>query len=384
LYYINFGWILEDETMLTTQGLRRLHKDDSAFSVQEKHSRLLLELAMRLCPGSETFDKEVLEALDELFGFDKTMFMYTNKSGFFEDCCSHNLSVDDFGIYKKAYASDDPFAPANNRSNQRVYSIRDIMSYEEYEKSKVFKIITRCRVYYQASAFLNYNGETVAAISFFRGKEKGEFSKEEMNLMNEITIVIENQLLQHMNMLQYRRVSVERRALVEVLGKLNCGLILCDSHFSVLSVSDNLESIMPESFHRAAWDAYESLIRNQLLPVYYQENSEYFMIPSLPGLSFSMYPIVDMFANPRYYDTIYAITVFPANAARERIFKSWKHKLTKRETQICGFIAQDMDVKAVAGYLGISEHTCKRHLENIYRKLGISRRRDLLNILSSE
>jgi DNA-binding CsgD family transcriptional regulator len=370
--------------MPTIQNFKILHKDGRASSVREKYSRLLLELTLRLRPGSETFDQEVLEALDDLFGFDKTTFMRTNKNGIFEEGCSHNLVVGDFGIYKKTYASDDPFAPANTELNQRVYGIRDIMSYEEYEKSKVFKIITRCRVYYQASAFLSYNGETVAAISFFRDREKGEFSKEEMLLLNEITIVIETQLFHHMNALQYRQVSMERRALFEVLDKLNCGLILCDSHFSVLSVSDNLESILLETFHKGKWNAYEDFIQKYLLPEYDQEKSEHFMIPSVPGLSFSLHPIMGMPADPRYYGAMYAITVFPAKAARERIFRSWRQKLTKRETQICDFIVQGMDVKTVAGHLNISEHTCKRHLENIYKKLSISRRRDLLNILSSE
>jgi DNA-binding NarL/FixJ family response regulator len=52
--------------------------------------------------------------------------------------------------------------------------------------------------------------------------------------------------------------------------------------------------------------------------------------------------------------------------------------LTKRETEIAGLVSQGLANKAVAGQLGVAEGTVKIHLNNIYRKLRVSNRTDLL------
>ncbi|MDJ0705565.1 MAG: helix-turn-helix transcriptional regulator [Leptolyngbyaceae cyanobacterium MO_188.B28] len=48
--------------------------------------------------------------------------------------------------------------------------------------------------------------------------------------------------------------------------------------------------------------------------------------------------------------------------------------LTKREAEVLFWIAQDKSNTGIAGVLGCCEGTVRKHLENIYRKLGVQSR----------
>jgi DNA-binding CsgD family transcriptional regulator len=59
-----------------------------------------------------------------------------------------------------------------------------------------------------------------------------------------------------------------------------------------------------------------------------------------------------------------------------------KHGLTRREREILGFIMSGQSYKEIAGDLYISYHTVKNHIYNLYQKLGINSRGELLRRLS--
>jgi DNA-binding CsgD family transcriptional regulator len=48
--------------------------------------------------------------------------------------------------------------------------------------------------------------------------------------------------------------------------------------------------------------------------------------------------------------------------------------LTGREIEILGLLAEGLGNKAIAGRLGISEHTVKSHLTSVFAKLDVSTR----------
>jgi DNA-binding NarL/FixJ family response regulator len=57
--------------------------------------------------------------------------------------------------------------------------------------------------------------------------------------------------------------------------------------------------------------------------------------------------------------------------------------LTSREVEIISAIKKGSSNREIAGQLAISEETVKRHLSNIYGKLGVSSRLELA-VLASE
>lgn len=48
--------------------------------------------------------------------------------------------------------------------------------------------------------------------------------------------------------------------------------------------------------------------------------------------------------------------------------------LTRRELQIADKLLDGATVREIAGEIGISVHTAKTHVKNIYGKLGVSNR----------
>jgi DNA-binding NarL/FixJ family response regulator len=48
--------------------------------------------------------------------------------------------------------------------------------------------------------------------------------------------------------------------------------------------------------------------------------------------------------------------------------------LTEREAQVVGLLARGLQTKQVARALGISPKTADRHVQNAYRKIGVSTR----------
>jgi DNA-binding CsgD family transcriptional regulator len=48
--------------------------------------------------------------------------------------------------------------------------------------------------------------------------------------------------------------------------------------------------------------------------------------------------------------------------------------LTEREVEVVGWLARGLQTKQVARQLGISPKTADRHIQNAYRKIGVSSR----------
>ena len=55
--------------------------------------------------------------------------------------------------------------------------------------------------------------------------------------------------------------------------------------------------------------------------------------------------------------------------------------LTRRQQNIAEAVAQGLNNKEMADRMGITENTVKTHLANIYKKLGINYRTELIDML---
>lgn len=57
-----------------------------------------------------------------------------------------------------------------------------------------------------------------------------------------------------------------------------------------------------------------------------------------------------------------------------------EHQLTRREEEILGLVFQELSNDEILERLSISRHTLHKHLQNLYRKCGVSSRLDLLKL----
>jgi DNA-binding CsgD family transcriptional regulator len=117
------------------------------------------------------------------------------------------------------------------------------------------------------------------------------------------------------------------------------------------------------------------------MPVFERQGQRVFFIPELPGITLTLKSFFVSNAEKELIP-IYEI-LFMQNPLR--VNKKWadftsSKALTNREKEISDLILQGLDNYQIADCLYISVHTCKRHLENIYHKLGVSRRFELFTL----
>jgi DNA-binding CsgD family transcriptional regulator len=58
-----------------------------------------------------------------------------------------------------------------------------------------------------------------------------------------------------------------------------------------------------------------------------------------------------------------------------------RFRLTPRETAVARLLAERRPAREIAGALGISVHTARRHTEHVYAKLGLRSRRAVAEAL---
>jgi DNA-binding CsgD family transcriptional regulator/PAS domain-containing protein len=350
-----------------------------AGKVKPKYDTKLLKFSTRLKPDSENFRLEVLRHLDDIFGFNKVAFSYISEDGYFSDLRDLNIQQDDFKLYKDKGSKHDFFAPVHTDGKKRIYRIGDFMSYEEFERTEIHDILSNCGMYYEAVIYLYYRQNPVAALMFLREKEKNDFTEEDLELFDMIRGILEYQLSLHLDIKDFSKEIKEKQLMQKALRNLAEGVILCDDNFHVLYANDAVSSFLPSLYNTE--NGYEKFITEKLLPVFERQGQQVFFIHELPGITITLKSFFTTDAGKKL-QPVYEI-LFMQNPLKTN--RGWtglaaEKLLTNREKEICDLTLQGLDNYQIAEHLNISVHTCKRHLENIYRKLGVSRRFELFTL----
>ncbi len=118
---------------------------------------------------------------------------------------------------------------------------------------------------------------------------------------------------------------------------------------------------------------------------------EFFMISVLGygyrGLHLSLYYLVinlfPLIFLRYFFDHYYGKTEMDARKRSlvDELFD--KHNISKREREIISYICEGMSNKEIAWDLSISEQTVKHHVYNIYQKMGINSRVEMINMIHS-
>ncbi|WP_180963418.1 response regulator transcription factor [Raoultibacter massiliensis] len=57
-----------------------------------------------------------------------------------------------------------------------------------------------------------------------------------------------------------------------------------------------------------------------------------------------------------------------------------QHDLTDREHDVLGLLSKGRSVADIASSLGVSENTAKTHIKNVYRKLEVHSKQDIIEM----
>jgi DNA-binding CsgD family transcriptional regulator len=178
-------------------------------------------------------------------------------------------------------------------------------------------------------------------------------------------------------MVARERNQFERQIYYQILHNMNCGVILCDGAFHVQHVSERVADLLPDSFRKYTNQDYSIWIQGNLAPFRDWRDAKPFTLPELPRLRISLHTL--QLPSVRQSAHIVNVVVFTPVGQEMR---QTPYGLTQREKQLCDLLREGKNTRDIANALHISENTCKRHLENIYKKFGVSRRADLMDLLN--
>jgi len=81
-----------------------------------------------------------------------------------------------------------------------------------------------------------------------------------------------------------------------------------------------------------------------------------------------------------YYKEDWASDSEKVDIDNEKVFRFADYHLNPRETQLCQYLLQGHTIRQSASLMNIQESTCNSYCKDLYRKLGINSRVELLNL----
>ena len=348
---------------------------ENAKELSTQDLRNLLALSESLKPGESAFRQHALESLMSLFGFREAIFHQVDENGLFSQPTYINMRKDVVERYFAHYHTSDYFAPANHTSKKRVLTVRDFMSFPEWEQSALYQSCHQAlNLYDQATVMLKNDGAPIGVVIVYHDKKHPGFSRRELAILEQVGQLLEKQYATHMEM---ERARQEALLLKNILDGASQGIAVCDQGFRLQMLNRPAVQLLEEHFGLSQdRSEIERFLRERLVPVYERNHACAFSLPDTFEVSFQVESF--LVRDGDSMSTHYA--VFVSNRERSSHWQSYVQKqgLTARERQIAMLILEGKDNASIASELIISVHTVKRHAESIYRKLGVTGRYDMI------
>ena len=266
-------------------------------------------------------------------------------------------------------------------SDRSVFKISDFMSYQTYEQNKNFKeLIEPHGYYYSAVAFLKHRNTFVGQITLLRAKEEGDFSQEEIAAIEGVAPLLRNRLLDY-NALN--SATVYKDVFFDILCENSQAVMLLDRNLRVLASNDKADELCGNIIaQQGLTGEYIQMVVDKVFCCGVA-NRSHFNIVARDGKTyyFSLKPYRVTGADR--YSTVYIVYIsregYVGGAEREGLKSD--SRLTNRQIEIVNLIAAGLTNSEIASHLHISEHTVRKHIENIRVQLGVGNRIAKLNEL---
>lgn len=347
----------------------------------------ILKFATLLQKYNTDIEYHIFRLLDELFGYEYGAYMHYDKDklirGVFYNL-PHQYELKNY----KAHEEEDPlneyikssdfYERINSDSEDKSVTIKDLMTYTDYEKTQHCKHLMDMNLYYQLTAYPIINSEKGDSIAVFRKKDEEEFTLKDKIILSYIANVISPILTEVKNSLHLK----EKIEFFQSNNKiLPFGLITFDENFEITDFND-----LALNYYAAAIksDEITHLDKSLIDNVFSVEDKATFSISEnitieqiLNTYTFKLFPknkITLSNETKKYYVLhIYKSKAIDTVDDINNIFG-----LTQRELEIVLLIMKGYKNKEITERLFISKSTTQTHLENTYRKVDVHSRTELI------
>ncbi|MED1953481.1 LuxR C-terminal-related transcriptional regulator [Brevibacillus centrosporus] len=346
-------------------------------------SSKILEFIDSILVPAERFPQQVLLSLSQIFGYHRSIFWIADNQG--NLFLPITLNVEDRLVqdYVSYYFQHDLLHPQNaipQNPSRTALRINDVMPDQEYERTIYYNQFMRTYGNYdEMGIYLKKEGMLVGTIGLARCEQEQRFTENDVRLVETLSRTIAHTLAIHTHADELHR---ERMLLAAHSHLPSIGIIIVEPPSHIRYVNPAAKDICAEWFFGKTYSNPVQAFIKHHVENNARVSSSSFSAPAATVLSpsqqeFTMYvqPSVSTpFSDHRTLP--YAVYLIPKGTHAIREQDPLPH-LTRMEGRIYELVQQGYTNQLIANELHISLNTVKRHLQNTYRKLGVSNRTEL-------
>lgn len=350
-------------------------------SLTQDDYKNLLAFSGSLNPYDINFRKTAMEDLLKFFPFDGAAFPLVDDNGYYKHLVYVNFTPVSIESYERDCYKKDFFAPANLKeaSGKSVFTIEDFTSYMEYETSSLY---SQCLYfngfYYEALVLLrDEENKPMGAVAVYHGRQSSGFTLREQKLLEEIGMIMEKATRIHL-----KHLSLQNNLffLNRIFTRHPIGMIICDENFNIQEINQEAYQTMEALGMTAEKEEAKRLLTDYILPAYQEGGANRFCLRLAGGLEVFLENIIIKEQITGSFITRYAIFLDLSMGSRRTSWTAYltEKGLTRRESEVAGYLSQGFEIREIAEKLSISANTVKRHKESVYHKLSVNRVSQLL------
>lgn len=336
------------------------------------------------------FWDSVFDCLSDLFGYkDLHFFPYSDCSFGVPLVNRHhkNASIDQVKAYSsetdywlKHYSYLDPFNPVNyppHLKNQKVVLLKDVAT--EFEAPKLmdyWEYRKRNEVADQMTSSIYSNGNLKGCLVVSQSSDKPPLTERDRYLFGVLTEYLEERFNTLTTIMSQ---ELQIQFLQASLNSVNEGIAFLDTQYSVTYINQTAKKIILSLMDLQDIDyAAHMLVTRYILP---NQSGSATISGLIDRYSYQLVPEI-MPVSAGKPTIMYVLHLKPAEKMMPFIEEyADEYHLTTREADILATILSGKSNQQIANELFISLPTVKTHVSNVFRKVGVSRRMELINKL---
>ena len=301
--------------------------------------------------------------------------------------------------YKEYYHLYDPIQLIKGSFCQkRVIQLEELIDYHSFVSSKFYcDFLKPQKIHYKLYINLHAGGRFQGRIALFRPVKSKKFSKEEVNILNTISPYLAH-ALDHNDL--YINIKLQDNILKIMENKWSTGLILLDYSMQLIYMNQKAKEFCRDLIEYPSFQDIYIHIPLMLLEDCYAISEELKRCPA----DFLVLPkcrVIRINSSEKFYVRsqviekeicsencrLFMISIEEMSDSRRIDQNSLKkiYNLTDREIDIVLHIFKGLRNAEIAQRLFVSEITVKKHIQNIFQKLGVKTRTALIHrILDKE
>ena len=350
----------------------------------------ILELTESVGPSTDedVLVPYILHAISKAIKIDQVIFFLPDESGKFADMRPFNADESRFGEFRRYYCQFDPYALIKESACKRyVIRLDELVPYKTLLSTEYYNDFLRPQeVFYKAVCYLRSQHKCYAKIALLRSRKRQNFDSREMSILSIIAAHLGN-------FFHALELSREIQLMEDICSTVSQGILLLDYSMKLIYVNDKAKQILSRFGFRQLGQhnccQVPSLflggcytIRNEIA----KSGSEVVDMPRCKMIKISdigHYGICTQLISKNLGiadDKLFLVSIKETRYPERQVFEICKYVygLTDREVDVIAGVYQSLTNAEIAEQLCTAEITIKKHLENIYRKVHVINRVDLV------